>query len=688
MAKKGKKTHKKSPVKAAPVAKPGFLTVLSHNQWFWLTLVLLTAVFVFLPVLENGFTNWDDEQYVTGNAKIRSLSNLGSFFNSFALGDYIPLTLLSFALEYAAVQLDPWLYHFDNLLLHLLNISLVFFLVRAITGNLRISVLTAFLFALHPMRVESVAWVTERKGLLMGTFFLGSLLAYSQYLKDPEHKKNFIWFGLAILAFLLALLSKGTAVILPVILVGLDWLKKRDFSFRVILEKAPFFLLALGGGIVAIIAQKEVDATHMEEVFGIGERVIFAGYNFIVYLVKAVIPYEICPFYPYPDELGALHFICFGLALGLAGILVWKRASLPRNVTFGMLFFLVGIAPLLQLLPVGDAIMTDRFTYLPYLGLFFALAAGVEMVLSNEKSKVPKEVILAGLGVYLLIFGFLSNQQSKIWKHSLSLWSAVIEQYPSVWVANNNRGNAHNRNGNHQAAMLDYNNALKSRPNNPKTYNNRGDVLLKQNMYARAFDDFTKAIEIDPEFAEAWNNRGNCQSALGNYSLALEDLDKALSFNPNYGEAFANRGNVYFLMEKHSLAIEEYSKAIKVMPNSDGAYINRGNAYSTLGQWLLAIDDFNAALNLNPQSSEAWLNRGLANFNNDSPDKALVDYNEAIRLNPAYAIAYYSRSGVYYGKKDLKSALRDATRAKELGYPVAEGYLNSIQTLLSRSQQP
>ncbi len=637
-----------------------------------LLLVVLLPVLLFFPVGNFDFVNWDDDQYVTENQAIRDISGrqISGIFSNLTIGDYVPLTILSYALEYHFFKLDPSAYHWNNLILHLLNVLLILRLTFVLSGQWWMAVFCGILFGIHPLHVESVCWISERKGLLYTFFFLGSLLSYLAY---RERKGSLGSYAASLLLFAAALLSKGVAVTLPLILLLIDYLRKEPFTQKLLWEKLPFFLLSGVFGIIAIYGQGSAGATQQTAVWNFGERIFIAGYTFMSYLFKALIPYPISGFYPYPANELPFYFYLMPV---LAAMLLYGLYYLRKKQTalvFGLLFFTVTIAPLVQLIPVGDAIMTDRFTYLPYWGLFWVMALGG----NRGSGKMP--LLLTGSIIYLLILAFTSSRQVKVWENGNTFWTAVIEKYPDVWVANNNRGNWHLDQGNDELALKDYRNAIKANPGNPDTYNNLGNILFRHDRFEEALKAFEQALAIDPGHQPALRSRAILWADQGQHTRAVEALEKIVQAHPDDVKAYNSLGNIQFDLQQYEQAIQTYDRAIAISPLEKKLYLNRSAALAAVQRTEAAIGDLEKVIRIDPADAQGYLRLGVLLFNAGKTSEAIPYYDQAIAIDPGYAEAYYNRSGAYFTAKHYGKAAADAQKARFLGYPVPQGFLKAIK---------
>jgi protein O-mannosyl-transferase len=619
------------------------------NRIYWfLTTVVLTLI-AFFPAFKNEFTNWDDSGYIVDNVLIRSLSaeNIGEIFSTYVQGNYHPLTVLSNALEYRFFELSPWIYHFNNILLHILNSILVLIFINRLTGRIEIAGITAILFGIHPMHVESVAWVSERKDVLYTFFFLASLICYMIYRKSASKK----YYVFSLLLFLLSLLSKGQAVVLPLVFLLVDFYMGREKKWSLLTEKIPFFALSLIFGVVAVIAQKSSDAIQSSQLFTFFERICFASYGMLMYLVKLVIPYKLSCFYPYPfktNNLLPFYFYICPLIAGLVFLAVYRTLRYTRVAAFGFLFFLVTIVLVLQLLAVGSTIMSDRYSYVPYIGIFFIIGSAYDYIARHRRQF---RTVIAGLLVaWSLMLIVVARKQCMVWRNSLSLWNNVIEKYPMVPVAHNNKALVYKNEGKYDLALQGYN----------------------------------KALEVDPTYQGSYENRGNIYFLTGRYEEAIVDFNKALSLKENSEVAFNSRGAVYFNQGKYDLALADFNRAIESKPDYPEAYRNRGNVYSVLGQFDKAAEDYTTYLKFDQRLEMVWFWRGIAYINLRKYREAVDDITRAIGMKPQVADFYVKRSQAYMGLGDFGNALADAENAKLLGGSVDEAYLNDLRSRVSK----
>jgi tetratricopeptide (TPR) repeat protein len=480
-----------------------------------LTVVLVTLVSLY-PVVRNGFVNWDDARYLVENEAITSLTpaHVARIFSTFYVGAYVPLTALSYAVEFHFFSLRPRPYHVTNLVLHLCNCLLVFLLAYGLSRSLIAALITALLFGVHPLHVESVAWITERKDMLYGFFFLAACLAYLGYAVRGKMSAYFT----ALVLIILSGLAKPTAAVFPFILLVLDFLLKRRFRPGIFLEKIPFFVISCATLIVAYAAQRSTGAFTTGLRAALPATLYQSANNLFFYVFKTVLPLKLSCLYPEPRWWFAPLVVA-----GLAALAIWSLRR-TRVIAFGGLFLLVGLLPMLQLVRVGQP-LADRYTYLALFGLFYI--GGYFLAQAVRGSGWPRRIILFLVTASIVIVcGTLSHRQTRFWKDGVALWTNTINNYPNLPLAYNNRGNAYCYLDENRRALLDYDRALVIKPDYADAYNNRGNAWRGLDEYGRAIDDYSAALRYNPELADAYYNRAVVRFLEKDYRAVLSDLKK------------------------------------------------------------------------------------------------------------------------------------------------------------------
>ncbi len=611
----------------------------SHSKkWLWGGLFLAAFTFLlFSPSLKYNFVNWDDDVNIYENENVVRF-NLNGIFTDHVIGNYNPLTTLTFALEYKMVGENPFLYHLNNLFLHVLCTLLVYLLMRNMGLSFLVSFLVALLFGIHPMRVESVVWVTERKDVLFGVFFLLSLIFYTDYLK----KKKSLFFVLSISVFILSLLSKIQAVALAPTLLLIDYWYSRKIDRKLILEKIPYFLLALAIGIAGIFFLRQQGSLDTGTSFPLDQRLFIGSYSFVVYIIKSVVPWEMSALYPYPQKISAIFYLSMIPALSVITVPVFKFKT-NKTLTFGILFFLFNIAFLLQVVGAGQGFLADRFTYIPYIGLFIVLAKTVET--ASEKLPKQRSFIYSVLIVYLLLLTGTTFNRMKVWQNSETLWTDVIKKYP----------------------------------NTPLPYNNLGHYLRRQNQPERALVNYNKAISLDPNKAQPYNNRGKIYFDRGEMDKALADYNQCIELETNHVNALANRGAAFGMSQDWVAALNDLNKALELESFHSNALSNRAFVWFQMQEYEKSIDDFNKYLTVEPNDPDVINTIGLCWFRLKNLEKALEEFNRSIQLDASKGAYFLNRSLVLNAMGDKANALKDAERAIQLGFNVNSEYLNHLK---------
>lgn len=569
--------------------------------------ILISALFlafiivlIYFPVLNNGFVAWDDDLYVYENNNIRTIDV--NFIKSLLTDEFNlwhPLTIISHAIDYAIWGLNPWGHHLTSLILHALNTALFFIVIiklieygrsandakylKTSPNVLLPSIITSLIFGIHPIHVESVAWISDRKDLLCTFFFLLSIISFLKYAISANSKRS-IFYILSLFFFLLALISKPMAVSLPLVLLILDFYPLKRLSTKtglknirlVLVEKIPFLFLTIISSLITIYAYHSTGSAHTIETVPLITRTLLVVKAYIFYLVKMILPFNMAPLYP-----KSLTFEFLGLTytealilfttITLFCIMSLKKTRLLISV---WLFYIITLLPVIGIVQSGIPSLADRYIYLPSLGPFLLAGSGLAFIFERYQGKRYRIVIF---GILLLSFGLLAKtatNQIAVWHDSLTLWSHQIETYPNSGY---------------------------------KAYDNRGIAYGSLGNYHQAIKDFDRAIELNPNNAVAYSNRGNAYNSLGKRQQALEDLNKAIKLDPQYFKAYNNRGNAYFGLKDYNMAIEDYKQTIKLDSQFAPAYYNVGRVYLHLGENKESRTNFNKAALLGSKEAQAYL---------------------------------------------------------------------------------
>ena len=546
---------------------------MKKKQLILSALLLLIVTFAALsPSFIAGFSNWDDWMYITDNPKITSFSleNVKTWFTSYHYRLYHPLLFVVYAAEYHIAGLNPHVYHVTSLILHLLNTLLVFWFAYMLSRNHLAAVITALLFGIHPMHVESVVWLPERKDVLYSFFFLGSLISYLYFLKDK--KRNFYY--LCMFLFTLSFLSKSMAMTLPFVLLLCDYLLKVKIDRKNLIDKVPFFALSFLFAFITVMGHYEPGVEGREFSFSLIGNFVSACQNIVFYIIKLVLPFKLSCIYPMPSQMQNIPQVIFFLApvivIAFIALMFWS-GKYSRVGVFGGLFFLVTVAPVSQILPVGLGIPADRYTYIPYIGFFYIFAEWFALAYKRYDKKVLMGILSA---LFLALF-ILSFQRALVWRDSIVLWDDVIRNYKNIPLAYFNHGDAENSIGKTGKAIADYDQALKLDPDFIAVWYNRGNVYLKREEFDKAISDFSRAIKLRPHYAIAFNNRGTIYFRMGDLEKAYIDFSQAILADPNYADAYYNRAVVSSIRGDAARALFDMLKAQRLGKKVDQQVIDK-----------------------------------------------------------------------------------------------------------------
>jgi tetratricopeptide (TPR) repeat protein len=644
-----------------------------------LILAVLTALItfaVYLPALRNGFVNWDDPILIYDNVHIRSidLNFLKWAFTNTVIASWYPLTVFSFALDYAVWGLDPWGFHLTNNVLHTLNTALVFILCVQLvkTGRpgqgMRKTVITAtvtaLLFGLHPLHVESVAWVTERKDVLYSLFFLLSIIVYLRYVSSSGLGRRLLYAS-SLCLFAMSLMSKPMAVTLPVVLLVLDYYPLRRLSFKwAVVEKIPFFFFSLLLSVMTVFAHHS-ESFEEQTVLG---RLFLPAKNYIFYLYKMVLPTGLVPYYPYPEKASPLtmeYVLATVLFAAITLLCVWTFKR-QRVFSTAWLYYLVTLLPVIGLVGFSDFVAADRYTYLPSLGPFMLAGLGAAYLMgTGGRRRMVATACVAT--VILATLAAMTIRQTGVWKNSITFWSHEISVYPDrLPLAYTGRGTALHNLGDFRRAIENFDTAIALSPEYAQAYANRGASLQKLGDFKRAIEDFDTAIALRPGHAQAYADRGAALQELGDFRQAIEDFDTAIALRSADASFYYNRGLIYTKSRKIPRAIEDFTRAIEIDPGLKKTYYDRAIAYSILGRHTQAIKDLTVAIGIDPGYAYAYHNRGIAYAKTGKYRLAIEDLSRAISIDPGDADSYRNRGLAYLRLGNEEQAAKDYRTADRL----------------------
>ncbi|MGV3556859.1 tetratricopeptide repeat protein [Larkinella arboricola] len=593
----------------------------------WLPAVLLAVLIAFSFGFGNGFVDWDDSEYVFGNPYVLepTADHVRTLLQSVVALNYHPLTMVSLAANSAFSGSGATSFIVTNTVIHLLNTLLVFSLAYQLSRkNGWVGLFVAALWGLHPMHVESVIWVSERKDVLYTFFFLLACLTYLRYRKSGA----FSWLFLIFILFVLSCLSKAMAVVLPLVLLLIDYWQAGDQGIRkmtkpaVWLEKIPFLMVAVLVGLIATDVQAGGDfhgwlIRIAEKKDAVGQEpfaarwLVYGTYGFLMYLVKLVAPFRLSAFYPYPENVRTIephHWlgpVAFGLVVGYAlWQLVSAKTERQRLVVFGIGFFLITILLVLQFMTVGAAIMADRYSYLSYFGLIFMIVYGFYLLTHQSPSHLRLATI--GLGLFAVLCFYRTTQQVQVWKNTETLWTHALQFYPDNDQMREGLGDYYGKQNRIDEALQQFQAAVANGNSRYHCYEGLGNAYGLKNEFAKALDMYGQAIRLDSTKSDVYYNRGLTYNKVGRFEDALRDFNQALALAPGKDTlVLTARGFSYLQLKQYTASLADYERYLGYKPTDPTALHNRGVNRFYLGDRAGALADIRRAVILKPDYEEA-----------------------------------------------------------------------------------
>jgi tetratricopeptide (TPR) repeat protein len=633
----------------------------SHDRWlaFGVCLCLIALVWaVYGQTRQYESVNYDDNQFIFGNATVIhgvTPGGIASAFRAHGMDNWIPLTTLSHMLDYQFYGPNAGGHHVTNILLHAATAILLFLVLRQMTAALWCSAFVAAVFAIHPLGVESVAWITERKDLLSGLFFMLTLWAYTRYARN---RTPFIWYAAALCFAALGLMSKPMLVTLPFVLLLLDYWPLQRFGTSTIrpllIEKIPFLLLSAVACVVTFVMQQKTGAVKSLATITLPMRVENAFVSCARYLGKIFWPVDLAVLYPRQDQWPVL-LVIFSTALFVvicAAAFVFRK-KFPFAFT-GWFWFIGMLVPVIGLVQVGEQAMADRYVYLPQIGLYLLVAwliAGLTLRWRH------RPLILGSLAaVILAALTLRARNQTFNWQNSETLWTHTLACTSNNLIAHYNYGNALLQNGDVNDALVQYQDALNIDPHNAVARNNLGTALLKKGDADEAINQYRQAIQDDPGYILARINLANQLLPKGQVDEAIIQYQEALKIDPDDPAALHNLGNALLQKGDVDEAIAQYQHEIKINPDYALAYYNLGNALAQKGQADNAISQYQEALKLDPNYALAHANLGNVLYQKGQADEAINQYQQALKMNPDDAAVHNNLAAALLQKGRIDEA--------------------------------
>lgn len=574
----------------------------------------IVTLAIYAQVIGHQFIALDDDSYITQNPMVNrgvSLSRLAWAFTTFHQYNWHPLTWISHMVDSQFFGMHASGHLFVNVLIHVANTLLLFWLLLRTTHAKWPSAIVAALFALHPLHVESVAWAAERKDTLSTFFGLLSLIAYARYAEAPSRK----WYACTLIALVLGLMAKPMLVTWPFVMLLLDYwplrrlqpsaIGDRWVALRCVLfEKIPLFVIAVASCVITVLAQTRGGAVRTFSDVPIALRLSNALVSYVKYLLRAFWPNDLAVYYPFAPE-GIPNWQIVGAALLLTGITalcVFQRKTRPYLI-MGWLWFVGTLVPVIGLVQVGGQMLADRYFYVPSIGLFIAIVFGLAEIARTRRVALALSAPVAG--VVLLVFAALSSVQINRWRDNITLFQHTLAVTP---------------------------------PNLPIEYN-LAHVLGEQGRYDEAAPHLEKALQIKPDFFDALLNMGITLAGQGRAGEAVEYYERAIRVQPNSAKAHAELGVALARQNRNDVAMEELSQALELAPNDADIHTNLGLVLARAGKVQEALDELHVAVWYKPDGAEAHNNLGLVLLASGKARESIPEFEAALRLNPDLKVA-------------------------------------------------
>jgi tetratricopeptide (TPR) repeat protein len=639
--KRDKTGGESSPTSAPTIAQPDDL-----RRALWICLVLgILNILVYAQVWQHDFVSFDDPQYVTENVHVKAgltWAGVRWAFTTGEVGNWHPLTWISHMLDVQLFGVRPGPHHLTSLVLHVVNSLLLFGVLWRLTGAQYRSAFVAALFALHPMHVESVAWISERKDVLSTFFWFLGVWAYTDYVRE----KKWTRYALVLLCLTLGLMSKPMLVTFPFALLLLDyWPLQRRLDARLIVEKIPLFALVAASSVVTFLAQSRSGAVSALAALPLTSRVANAAIAYVGYIRKIVWPTQLAVLYPYSRDFGWRLGVAVVLLIAVTILAISARRH--RYVLVGWLWYLGTLVPVIGIVQVGIQSMADRYTYVPSIGLFIIVAWGVPDLLVALPWR--RSALLAAAAVVISACALTARAQVQYWKDSLTLWEHAAGVTP--------------RDAHVETAL--------------------GSVLSEKGNVAEATAMFMDALELEPSFAEAHNKLGVALADQGHVAEAIPQYEAAIRFKPSLAEAHYNLGNALAAQAKLDEAIAQYHDALRLRPDDAATHNGLGSALDDQGRLDDAIAEYQQSIQLNPQFADAHNNLGAARAKQGRVDDAIAEFLEALKLNPKQADAHYNVAVMLNQKGRTTEAVQHLEEALRLK-PNHQGARQALQMIGGR----
>ena len=583
----------------------------------------ILAALVYSKLFSANFISWDDGEVVLNNKDVHQF-NLKAFFTGYYVGNYAPLSMIAFAIDWLIFKDNSGGHHAISLLFHVVNSFFVFALVDLIFKDKLKSIFCAIIFCFHPLQVETVAWISAMNNLVYSLFFILGMFYYVRSVLNADRKYYFY----ALLFFILSVLSKPSAICFPLVLLLLDYLLKAKTDLKhSLVNKIPFFIIALVFGVVTIYSRTESNFINSNHAYAIHERIGYSGYAISQYLCKFFLPVNLSVIYPYPQNKFLSIGIGYILILLFAFVCFKLFRSSQKLLLFGLLFFIVNLILVLQFIPFGQVLTADRYMYLPIIGIAFSL---VSVIPFREKSLKLTVIFL------ILIFGALTFKRTEVWKNSIALYSDILKKYPQSEIALSSLGAEYMLIGENSKALTYLNEAIHSNPDYLKGYYNRGLLFAKNDRFEEALKDLTKATQLK-NYPKVYVSRAEVYYTLRDYSKSLSDAQTVLRTEPNNVGANFITANCYADLDQLENALTYYNKCVVLNPNEKTFYFKRAIVLGKKQKFSECLNDLASCTTIDPDFAEAYYWKGVAKIN--------LKQDPCADLQKAASLGYYNANG-------------------------------------------
>lgn len=666
-----------------------------HQGWLVSAVLWMATLALYWPVAHFEFIDFDDPTYVTDNAMVQQGLTAESVrwgLTASVCANWHPLTLYSHMLDCQLYGLNAGKHHVTNMLFHASNVVLVFLLFRRLTGTLWRSALVAALFAWHPLHVESVAWIAERKDVLSAFFGLLSLLAYAGYIREtrestrPFFTSSYYW--QAAVLFALGLLCKPMLVTWPGVLLLLDYWPGQRFQpgrlRSLLVEKLPFLALSAAACGVTFFVQKASGAMHALAHVPLAMRCENALISWCRYIAKTFWPVDLSVFYPYPPTWSLGWVLLAALFLGGVSLLCWQARRHQPYLWVGWCWFLGTLVPVIGVLQVGAQAMADRYTYLPSLGLFAALVWGVSAWTRHWRRQAWW--LTAAALVALAACGACARHQLGYWQNSEILFRRDLAVTADNETARNSLGAALLSQGRTNEALAEFRRATRLMPQMAEAHYNLGGVLAATGQTNEAIQELNQAIQFQPNEPKAFNNLAILRAKLGDTNQAIQNFREAIRLRPDYADAHFNFGNFLNQWGDLSQAAQELATAERLNPDDMGTHQRLAALYVRSGQVDSALGEYAKIIHLNTNDAEAYFRMGNLQSRVGRKDRAALLFQQAVLLRPDFAEAHNNLGSLLSAQGHLPAAIFEFRQAVHSRPDYRDAHYNLANALYKAGQ--